>query len=271
MSLLTAALAFVLTLGGAGAALWALQDRLIYFPDVTPPPPPAMLGLREVRETRLRTDDGLDLLAWSLPAATETSPVVLYLHGNGGHIGYRAERVRRFAQLGWGALLVEWRGYGGNAGSPSEDGLTQDGRAGLRALQDSGVAASRIVLWGESLGTGIAVRLAAEQPDAVGAVILESPYTSLLDLAKRHYPLLPSNLMLRDRYDSLSRIGAVRVPILILQGGRDQLVPPEMGRRLDAAATAPVELWESPMAGHDDIAAWGGIEAAAEFLGRRLR
>ncbi len=271
MSLLAGALAFVLTLGGAGAALYALQDRLIYFPDVTPPPPPTLLGLRQVSETRLRTDDGLSILAWSLPAARADAPVILYLHGNGGHVAYRAERARRFAEFGWGALFVQWRGYGANPGSPSEDGLAADAQAGLRALRDAGIAPARIVLWGESLGSGVAVRLAAEQPDAVGAVILESPYTSLLDLAHRHYPLLPSRLLLRDRYDSLSRIGAVRAPVLILHGARDTLVPPEMGRRLQAAATAPAELHELPQAGHDDIAAWGGLEEAAAFLGRRLR
>jgi fermentation-respiration switch protein FrsA (DUF1100 family) len=269
MSLFAGALAFVLTLGGAGAALWAFQDRLIYFPDVTPPPPPALLGLPQVREMRLATADGLSILAWSLPAARDDAPVILYLHGNGGHIAYRGERMRRFAEFGWGALFVEWRGYGGNPGSPSEDGLTQDGRAGLHALQDAGIAPARIVLWGESLGTGIAIRLAAEQPHAIGAVILESPYTSLLDLAHLHHPLLPSTLLLRDRYDSLSRIASVRAPILILQGARDPLVPPAMGRRLQAAATAPVELWESPEAGHDDIGARGGLDAAAAFLARR--
>ncbi|MGG5823008.1 alpha/beta hydrolase [Falsiroseomonas sp. HW251] len=271
MALLAGALAFVLTLGGAGAMLYALQDRLIYFPDVTPPPPPALLGLNEIRETRLRTADGLSLLAWSLPAATDRAPVILYLHGNGGHVAYRAERARYFARQGWGALFVEWRGYGGNPGSPSEDGLTEDARAGLASLRAAGIAPSRIVLWGESLGTGIAIRLAAEQPDAVAAVVLESPYTSLLDLAHRHYPLLPATLLLRDRYDSLSRIPAVRAPILILHGARDGLVPVEMAHRLKAAATAPVELHELPNAGHDDIATWGGLDAAAAFVGERLR
>jgi uncharacterized protein len=271
VSLLAGALAFVLTLGGAGAALWAFQDRLIYFPDPTPPAPPALVGLPQVQEIRLQTADGLSILAWSLPPARPDAPMILYLHGNGGHVGYRAERVRRFAQLGWGALFVQWRGYGGNPGSPSEDGLTEDGRAGLALLRAQGVAPARTVLWGESLGTGIAIRLAAEQPDAIAAVVLESPYTSLLDLAKLHHPMLPSGLLLRDHYDSLSRIAAVRAPILILQGGRDLLVPPAMGRRLAAAATAPVEVWESPDAGHDDIGARGGVAAAAAFLGHRLR
>ncbi|WP_237216059.1 alpha/beta hydrolase [Falsiroseomonas oryziterrae] len=271
MTLLGVALTAALTLGGFGAALYVFQDRLIYFPDTRPPPPPAAMGLRDVREVRLRTADGLDILGWEAPAPDGRAPVILYLHGNGGHVAYRAERIARFQQLGWGALVVQWRGYGGNPGAPSEDGLAEDARAGLAHLRAQGIAPARTVLWGESLGTGPVLRLAAEQPDAAAALVLESPYTSLLDLARLHYPLLPSGLLLRDRYDSLSRIGAARAPILILQGARDTLVPPEMGRRLQAAATAPAELWEAPGAGHNDIGPAGGVEAAAAFVRRQLR
>jgi len=271
LTLLGVALTAALTLGGFGAALYAFQDRLIYFPDPRPPPAPSAMGLQGVREVRLRTADGLDILAWEAPAPDGRAPVVLYLHGNGGHVAYRAERIAAFQRLGWGALVVQWRGYGGNPGAPSEDGLGQDAQAGLAHLRAQGVGTARTVLWGESLGTGVAVRLAAEQPDAAALLVLESPYTSLLDLAKRHHPLLPSGLLLRDRYDSLSRVAAVRVPMLILQGAGDTLVPPEMGRRLQAAATAPVELWEAPGAGHNDIGPAGGVAAGAEFVRRRLR
>lgn len=270
VSLAGAALGVVLTLGGAGAALYAFQDRLIYFPDPTPPPPPVAMGLGRVQEMRLGTADGLDILAWRLPATRADAPVVLYLHGNGGSLAHRAGRAHAFQALGWGALFVQWRGYGGNPGQPSEAGLTEDARAGLRALQEDGVTASRMVIWGESLGTGLAIRLAAEEPRAMAAVILESPYTSLLALARLHYPLLPSGLLLRDRYDSLSRIPAVQAPVLIVQGARDMLVPPAMGREIAAAARAPVELWEAPGAGHNDLGAAGAIEEAARFLARRL-
>jgi fermentation-respiration switch protein FrsA (DUF1100 family) len=270
LGLLGAALGGLLVLGGAGAALYALQDRLIYFPDPAPPPPPMLLGLRGVEARMLRTADGVAILAWKLAPRDDRVPVLLYLHGNGGSLLHRVTRVQRFQREGWGALFVQWRGYGGNPGSPSEAGLAEDARAGLAALREEGIAPARIVLWGESLGTGPAVRLAVEQPEAVSAAVLESPYTSLLDLAKLHYPLLPASLLLRDRFDNHARIAHVRAPILILQGSRDTLVPPEMGRRLAARATAPVEIWEAPQAGHNEIGPAGGVEAAADFLRRRL-
>jgi hypothetical protein len=271
MTLLATLGAAALFVGVLGAGIWAGQDRLIYFPDPAPPPSPAALGLPEARALTLRTADGLDLLAWHLPPARADGPVILYLHGNGGSLAHRAPRLARFRAEGIGALLVQWRGYGGNPGAPSEDGLAEDARAGLAALRGLGVPAARTALWGESLGTGPAVRLAAERPEEVAAVVLESPYTSLLDLARLHYPVLPAGLLLRDRYDSLSRIGAVRAPLLVLVGGRDGLVPPAMGRALAAAATAPVELWEAPEAGHNELGAAGAVEAAAAFLRRRVR
>jgi pimeloyl-ACP methyl ester carboxylesterase len=263
-----AAIGLPLMFGGLGGAIYALQDRLIYFPDPTPPPPPALLGLSGVDVVELRTADGLALLGWSMAPTREGAPTILYLHGNGGSLAHRAPRVQRFRQHGFGALFVEWRGYGGNAGTPGEDGFTRDAEAGLAFLRAHGVPASRTVLWGESLGTGIAVRIAAERPEEVAAVVLESPYTSLLDLAHRHYPILPARLLLRDRFDNLSRVPQVTAPVLILQGSVDTLVPPEMGRRL-AAAGRRVEVWEAPGAGHNELGPAGGVEKAAEFL-RRL-
>jgi fermentation-respiration switch protein FrsA (DUF1100 family) len=252
-------------------AVWLLQDRLIYFPDTERPPDPAQAGLPGVAAIEVTTADGLRLLAWQAAPGHADAPVLLYLHGNGGHLGYRANRLRRFRGLGWGVVMLEWRGYGGNPGRPGEAGLALDAAAGLAAVQAMGVPAGRIVVYGESLGSGLAVRLAAEQPAAIGALVLESPYTSLLALARLHYPLLPTGLLLRDRYDSLSRIGAVTVPTLILQGGQDRLIPPAMGSALAAAAARPVEVWLAPEGGHNDLGDHGAMEAVAAFLGRVLR
>lgn len=270
MTLLAIAAGLGIMVLALALALWALQDRLIYFPDTAEPPAPALLGLAGVEPVRLRTDDGLHLLAWWVPPARAEAPVVLFLHGNGGSLLHRVDRVRHVQAMGWGGLFVEWRGYGGNPGRPSEAGLLADARAGLARLAAEGVAPARIVAWGESLGTAVAVRLAAEAPLEIGAVMLEAPFTSLLDLARLHYPALPAGLLLRDRYESARRIPAVRAPIGILIGGRDRLVPPQMSRELAAAATAPLEVWEAPQADHNGIGQAGGMQAAAEFVARHL-
>jgi hypothetical protein len=250
--------------------LTLLQDRFIYFPDRARSDL-ALSGLSGVRETHVTTEDGLRLLAWTLPPADESKPVVLYLHGNSGNLLGLRHRIAQFAALGWGAMMLEWRGYGGNPGTPGEAGFLRDARAALAALASQGVPPGRIALWGESLGSGIAVALAAEQPHAIGALLLESPYTSMLAIAQGHFPWLPLRWLLRDHYDSLSRIGAVNVPILIMTGGRDEVIPPWMSDHLAAAARAPVERRFAPEAGHADLVPQAiGIDAVADFVRRRL-
>jgi uncharacterized protein len=155
-----------------GILAWQ-QRRLLYFP-TTDRPDLAAAGVADASELAVRTADGLDLLAWFAPPADAAQPVVLYLHGNGGNIGHRAARFAQLCRFGWGVLLLEYRGFGGNPGAPTEAGLYADARAGYAALRARGVPASQILLWGESLGSGVAVRLASQAQ--VGAVLLESPY-----------------------------------------------------------------------------------------------
>lgn len=249
--------------------LTLLQDRFIYFPD-TARSDLSATGLRGITESHVTTEDGLRLLAWTLPPADDGKPMLLYLHGNSGNLQGLRHRMAQLEVLGWGAMFLEWRGYGGNPGTPNEAGLLRDARAALAAIAAQGIAPGRIVLWGESLGTGIAIALAAEQPDAVGAVLLESPYTSLLAVAGGHFPWLPLRWLLRDHYDSLARIGGITAPILIMTGGRDVVIPPWMSERLAAAARAPVERRTMPEAGHADLIQAVGVDVVADFLRRRL-
>ena len=253
--------------GGIVGGLFLLQRRLLYHPGPTRPVLADLtrLGVREVEFT---TDDGLTLFSWYLPPRAGR-PVILYFHGNGGHIGYRGERLRRFAREGYGVLLAEYRGYAGNPGVPCEQGLFADGEAALDFLADSGVRSDEVVLWGEFLGSGVAVYLAARHK--VAAIILEAAYTSVAAAAQRRYPIVPAALLVRDRYNSLSRIGRVAAPLLVLHGERDMVVPARHGRRLLAAATAPKEGWFSPKASHENLARFGAIEAAIEFIERRVR
>jgi uncharacterized protein len=248
------------------AWMFVYQRQLQYFPDRSRP---QLAGLRQlgVREVSLRTADGLALLAWYLPPG-EGRPVILYCHGNGGHIGYRADRVPPFAGARLGILLLEYRGYGGNPGRPSEAGLFADAAAALDFLRDQGVPPSRIVLYGESLGTGVAVHLAAQQQ--FGGLVLENPFTSVAAVAQYHYPFVPAAWLTRDRYDSLSRIGRVTAPILMLQGARDAVVPARFGRALFDAAPGPKQMWTAATAGHEDLARSGGLDATLAFIERHV-
>jgi fermentation-respiration switch protein FrsA (DUF1100 family) len=249
----------------AMAALFLFQRRILFLPDQTPPDLTRVLG-SGIRKLTVTTPDGLALLAWYMPPAREDGSVVLYLHGNAGHIGHRAYRLGPYHRLGWGVLLLEYRGYGGNPGRPSEHGLLTDARAGLAALEAMGFPPHRILLWGESLGSGLAVRLASERP--VAAVLLEAPYTSIADLARRRFPFAPVNRLLLDRFETLRIIGDVRAPVLVMHGALDQIIPLAMGRAVYEAAPHPKEFWVAPLAGHVDLVEAGAIEAAADFVNR---
>jgi hypothetical protein len=250
--------------GGIVAGLFLFQRRLLYRPGAKRPALADLAGLG-VREVELATTDGLNLFSWYLPPLPGR-PVIAYFHGNGGHIGYRSERLRRFAREGYGVLLAEYRGYGGNPGIPCERGLFADGEAALDFLADEGIGSSRVVLWGESLGSGVAVCLATRWQ--VAAVILEAPFTSIAAAAQHHYAFVPAAMLVRDRFDSLSRIARVTAPLLVLHGERDTIVPVRHGRALLAAATAPKEGWFAPAAGHENLAQFGALEAAISFIER---
>lgn len=252
--------------GAAVGSLFLRQRQLLFRPDRRRPPlgPLAALGVRAVR---LTTADGLDLSSWYLAPPGER-PVIAYFHGNGGHIGHRAERLLRFVRDGYGVLMLEYRGYGGNPGRPSEAGFYADARAVLDFLADEDVASERIVLYGESLGSAVAVRMAAER--AVGAVILESPFTSIAAVAQHHYPYVPVGLLMRDPFDAGSRIDRVRAPILMLQGGGDRVVPPHFGRALFDTAPEPKESWLAAAGEHEDLEHFGALDVATAFIERRL-
>jgi uncharacterized protein len=245
--------------------LYVVQRQILYIPDRNRPSV-ATVGLAGVRDIFITTSDGLRLLAWYAPPHPGGT-VIAYFHGNGGHIGYRAERLKRLVRAGFGALFLEYRGYGGNPGTPTQDGLFADARAALDFLANQGIRAERTVLYGESLGSGVAVQMASERP--VAAVVLEAPYDSVAAVARRHYAFVPVNLMLKDRFDSIARISAVQAPILLMHGERDTIVPVEAGRRLFAAANEPKEIWTAPDGGHNDLALYGALDVAVDFVRRR--
>lgn len=240
----------------------ALQDKLLYFP-APERPEPTRFGVPDMLPVTLNTADGLALNAWYKPGA----PTLVYLHGNGGHIGHRGFKVRPWLDAGIGVLLVEWRGYGGNLGAPGEAGLLADGRAALDFLAARGVPPARTVLYGESLGSGIAVMLAVERP--VGGLVLEAPYTSIAEVGASHYWFLPVGLLLRDAFDARAAAPRVAAPVLVVHGENDDVIPARFGRALYEALPQPKQARFIPGAGHNDLDRHGLDRIVLDFLKQR--
>lgn len=245
--------------------MFVAQRRMMYHPD-TSAPVLDMAGVPEMSVVTLMTADRLELLAWHRAPETEGLPTLVYLHGNAGHIGHRGGKVKPYLDAGYGVLLVSWRGYGGNPGSPTEEGLYHDARAALDFLEAQGVPPERIVIYGESIGSGPAVQVATERK--IGALVLEAPLTSAADVAQRHYWYMPARYMVLDRYDSLAKIGRVKAPLFIFHGERDRVVPVDMSRSLLAAASEPKDSRFYAEAGHNNLYDFGAADAVIDFLRR---
>ena len=246
------------------AVIWLFQRRLIYFP-LNEPVPPAASVLPAAEEVSFQTEDGLPLRGWFVPALRASRFTVLVFNGNGGDRSYRAPLAAGLAHKGLSVLLFDYRGYGGNPGNPSERGLASDARA-ARAYLDSrrDVDSDKIAYFGESLGAAVAVTLAVERAPA--ALILRSPFTSLSDMGRLHYPFLPTGPLLRDRFDSVGRVGRVACPVLIVAGERDQIVPLEHSRRLFDAISTTGQLVVVPGADHNDYELLAGEQLIAEIV-----
>lgn len=267
--------------------LFALLQRSLIYPAMRSGPLPAadygMAGV-EMSDVEARTDDGLTLHGWRIvpEGAAADRPVVVFLHGNGGHRVHRLDDVDLLTSAGAEVVLFDYRGYAENAGEPSETGLAADARAAWDFVTlGLGVPPGRIVLFGESLGGGVATRLAAEKCEAgtpPGGLILRSTFSSMTDAASWHYPWLPIRLALLDRYDSKSRIGKVTCPVLSLHGDADNIVPFSLGRKLFEAAPEKSKSGVGkrfvPLAGagHNDVldAARGAYLAGVETFLREV-
>jgi len=222
------------------------QRRLLYFPDPRLTHP-AEAGISGIEELRLMTDGGETLVAWHLPPKNG-NPLILYFHGNGGALIDRAPRFRMFAASGYGFLAVSYRGYGGSTGSPSEAGFLRDGEIAYREARARGYEGDRIVLMGESLGTGVAIPLAATREAA--ALVLDSPFLSAVDVAAVHYRLLPVRWLMFDQFRSDLVIRGVHIPVLIVHGDEDRVIPINLARRLFEQANEPKTFINVAGGGH---------------------
>jgi fermentation-respiration switch protein FrsA (DUF1100 family) len=249
--------------GALVALLYVTQRSIQYFPERFRTAP-AAAGLPQAQEVVLDTADGERVIVWHVPPRGN-KPVVLYFHGNGGSLRMRADRFRDLTADGSGLVALSYRGYGGSSGAPTEAGLAADALAAY-AFTTARYPAERIVLWGESLGSGVAVALAAEMP--VGWLILQSPFTSAADVGAQRYWFVPVRLLMKDQFHSDLRIGKVTAPVLVLHGERDDVVPITLAERLYSLINAPKRFVRFAQIGHNDFGT-EAVEAAKQFIGER--
>jgi uncharacterized protein len=226
-------------------ALYAYQRNLQYFPD-TQRRSPAEVGAAGFVEVTLRTADGLDLIAWYKPAPAGRA-TILYFHGNGGSVSTRWDKNMAYAEK-FGVLAVDYRGYGGNPGEPSEESFVADGLAAYDWLVAKGIASEKILMLGESIGTGVAVQVAAAKP--VRAVALEAPYANAVDIGAERYWFMPVRLLMKDQFRSSDHIQKIKAPLFIIHGNKDRVVPFAQGRKLYEMANEPKQFVEVPDVGH---------------------
>jgi pimeloyl-ACP methyl ester carboxylesterase len=256
------ALVTVCLVGLVVGMLTALQRQLIYFPDPTTVPPAGEV-IEGARDITFHTSDGLGLGAWFVPPspASDTRMAVLVAPGNGGNrlgrVGLAAELSRR----GLAVLLMDYRGYGGNPGSPSEDGLAKDAMAAALTLEELGYPAERTIYFGESLGTGVVAALQARRTPA--GLVLRSPFTELADVGAHHYPWLPVRMLLKDRFQVTEHLSSSDVPVTVVYGDQDSVVPTELSARVADEAPILIERVVIRGADHNDEVMFGPAVADA--------
>lgn len=237
--------------GGLMGIMAALESKFLFFPDYPTrvvSPPEASLRL-EYRVVKLGTEDHVRLSGWLVPSEADRG-VIIFFHGNAGNIGDRVHRYVELNKLGYGVLAVDYRGYGDSEGVPDESGLYKDALACYRYVADTlGTPATRIVLYGQSLGSAVAVDLATRVTHA--ALVVEGAFTSAADRGQELYPFLPVRWMMRNRFDSLKKIPGIRTPKLFIHARDDEVIPVSHGRKLFEAATEPRTFVEV-RGGHND-------------------
>ena len=231
-----------------GGAYFA-QRRMMYFPDRVRTPP-ASIGLRDVEEVVITAPDGAKIMHWSAKAKPG-KPTLLYFHGNAGALADRKPRFERFMGEGWGVFMMAYRSYGGSEGSPTETDNVADAVRAYDHLAARGLKPADIVLYGESLGTGVAAQVASQRRAA--GLVLEAPYTSTVAVGALQYPFLPVASAMLDRYETDKIIGTVGIPLLILHGAKDRVIPVAMGRKLFELAKEPKRYVEFPEGFHSDL------------------
>ena len=238
------------------------ERRLMYWPSAVRVAP-AEAGLVGVTAEQLATSDGNRLTVWTAPARTGM-PTILFLHGNGGSLRYRAKRFARYIEAGYGLYALAYRGFHGSTGRPSEIDNVADARLAFDTLVRRGVSASDVVIYGESLGASVAVQTGIARK--ARAVVLEAPFESMVDTWRQFIPHVPVGWLLRDQYRTIDAIAGLKAPLLVLHGERDRLVWHSQGRRVYASAPDPKRFESFPSARHNDLYDHGAFERMDAFL-----
>jgi len=242
---------FALVFWTSNCAILFVFQRNLLFAQPRNLAEPAAYGLKDVEARQIAGADGTKVTVWHWQARPG-APTLVFFPGNGETIGDRTDFLARLADRGFGVMALSYRGYGNSEGSPSEQGFYTDARAALLDLRDrGGTDMKKMVLFGESLGTGVATQMATEFP--VAALVLKSPYTSITDIASSRAPWAPIGLMIRDPFESGAKIGRIGKPLLVLHGENDDTVPVRFGRALFAAAAEPKQAIWYPGVGHMDF------------------
>ncbi|KAF2989958.1 alpha/beta fold hydrolase [Methylocystis sp. MJC1] len=242
----------------------AVQQRAMIYPRHALLVTPVQAGLSDVETLRLKTEDGETLEAWHRAPKDARFPLILYFQGNAGPLADRKKRFDTLTRHGYGLLAISWRGYGGSTGEPSEAGLMRDAEAAYTEALNRGFKPERIVVMGESLGTGVATMLAARHGAA--ALVLDSPYDSVLAVAQSRFPIFPVSLVLEDTFRADEAIGKVRAPVLMIVGENDAITPAANARRLFERAGEPKRLMALPGVSHLALSSPGALEKTMDWI-----
>ncbi len=249
------------------AALYFFQRNMMYFPAGQRPSPESM-GIAKPIEVDVTTSDNITITGWYWPADNEDTYTVIHFHGNAQEYLARMQKSAGFYNEGYGFLFAEYRGFGGNDGKPSEQGFYADARAYIDYLVDQGIPLDRIVVYGESIGTGVTVQMAREYD--VAAIMLESPFTTIPDVARATHWMFPLDLLMKDQYRNIDKIAYIKMPKFIVHGSADELVPLSMAQRLYDASKEPKQITVLDGATHYDMHVHGSVQEMVGFL-RRLK
>lgn len=241
--------------------MYSFQRSIMYHP-VKENVAPEKFGLIGMQDLRLKTSDNISVQAW-YKAPKENGELVLYFHGNAGNLSDRFDKFSAFLEQGYGVLGLSYRGFGTSEGTPSEEGIYQDARAAIEYIKSQNIDLKRVVIFGESLGTGVAVQMATE--NNFKAIVLEAPYTSVANRAQEMYWFLPVKLLLKDHFNSIKKIPSVKTPVLVIHGEQDVVIPKKHGEKIFAAAPEPKKLVIYSDTGHSDFDSRRLVQTIKEF------